>query len=119
MNPADVPVDFAVVEVSPIMTQNITYNTYTVWACFNAFFIGWIWFLVPETAGAALEDMDRFFETANGWIIGPTSKKRLKEIVDQRLARDAEMSVYRGEKEEIEGGGATERSENVAQSVTA
>lgn len=110
--------NFMVVEVSPIMTQNIGYGTYVVWTITNFVMFFWIYFLVPETAGVALEDIDTFFETSEGWIIGPKSRGRIVEIREARLEREAQdqgKSLEEVAKEDQEKTiGMQRRIENVA-----
>lgn len=43
-------------------------------------------FPVPETCKASLEDIDVLFETSPTWLIGPSSKKKLADIIKSRSA---------------------------------
>ncbi|KAJ5082308.1 sugar transporter [Penicillium argentinense] len=84
--------NFFVVMISPVLISRIKYGTYILWACTILCFIPMIYFLVPETYNAALEDTDVLFETNATWLIGPLSRKTLAEIMNDRVARgDADV----------------------------
>lgn len=53
--------------VSPVAFSNIKYNTYTVFACINAFMVPCVYFFYPETAGRSLEEMDEIFNDVKGF----------------------------------------------------
>lgn len=44
------------------MIQNIGFGTYVFFATFCAIALVWVYFLVPETAGRTLEQMDSVFK---------------------------------------------------------
>lgn len=44
------------------MIQNIGFGTYVFFAVFCAIALVWVYFLVPETAGRTLEQMDNVFK---------------------------------------------------------
>ena len=44
------------------MIQNIGFGTYVFFAVFCALALVWVWFLVPETNGRTLEQMDEVFK---------------------------------------------------------
>lgn len=48
---------------------------------------------VPETANAALEDIDVLFQTSKTWIIGPGSRRKLTNIISGR--EEAENSYIK------------------------
>src|ERR1700761_9613385 len=50
-----------VVMVTPPAFANIGYNTYTVFACINAFMVPCVYYFYPETAYRSLEEMDMIF----------------------------------------------------------
>jgi hypothetical protein len=73
--------------ITPPMIQNIRYGTYIFFCCFCAIALVWVYFLVPETNGRTLEQMDLCLGTRlllrsskdeqnHGWIeaipCGPT-----------------------------------------------
>jgi hypothetical protein len=43
------------------MISNITYGTYFVFAACTTLSVPFVWFLVPETKGLKLEDVDALF----------------------------------------------------------
>ncbi|KAI2865699.1 hypothetical protein CBS63078_8346 [Aspergillus niger] len=89
--------NFFVVMISPVLISRIQYVTYILWACTNLSFIPVIYFFIPETRKASLEDIDVLFETNPKWLIGPQSKKKMAKITqDASLLTDA---VLHGRKE--------------------
>lgn len=48
--------------ITPPMIQNITYGTYVFFCTFCAISFVWVYFLVPETNGRTLEQMDSVFK---------------------------------------------------------
>jgi len=53
--------------ITPVAFNGIGYNTYTVFACINAFMVPCVYFFYPETAGRSLEEMDEIFQDVNGF----------------------------------------------------
>lgn len=47
--------------ITPPMIQNIGFGTYVFFGTFCAISIVWVYFLVPETNGRTLEQMDSVF----------------------------------------------------------
>lgn len=58
--------NFAIAFFVPPMLQNWEWGTYIFFAVFLACGIAWVWFFLPETKGASLEDMDRVFKSKAG-----------------------------------------------------
>ncbi|KAJ5209991.1 Major facilitator superfamily domain general substrate transporter [Penicillium cf. griseofulvum] len=58
--------NFAIAFFVPPMLQNWEWGTYIFFAGFLACGIVWVWFFLPETKGASLEDMDRVFKSNAG-----------------------------------------------------
>ena len=56
-----------VVMVTPPAFSAIKYNTYTVFACINAFMVPCVYFFYPETAYRSLEEMDEIFQDVHGF----------------------------------------------------
>lgn len=48
------------------MLANWQWGTYIFFAVFLAVGIAWVWFFVPETKNASLEEMDRVFNSHSG-----------------------------------------------------
>lgn len=80
--------NFFVVMISPVLISNIKYGTYILWSATNFAFIPMIYFLIPETCKAELEDIDVLFETNPTWFIGPGSRKKIAAIIENRQASD-------------------------------
>ncbi|KAF7188372.1 Quinate permease [Pseudocercospora fuligena] len=58
--------NFAIAFFVPPMFDAWAWGTYIFFAVFLAAGIVWVWFYVPETKGATLEDMDRVFKSRTG-----------------------------------------------------
>ncbi|OJJ94985.1 hypothetical protein ASPACDRAFT_1892153 [Aspergillus aculeatus ATCC 16872] len=58
--------NFAVAFFVPPMLSAWAWGTYIFFAVFLAAGIVWVWFCLPETKGATLEDMDRVFNSRTG-----------------------------------------------------
>ncbi|KAF7527779.1 hypothetical protein PCG10_002250 [Penicillium crustosum] len=54
--------NFIIGLITPPMLQNIGFGTYVFFCCFSALSGIWVYFLVPETAGRTLEQMDSVFK---------------------------------------------------------
>ncbi|KAI0015254.1 general substrate transporter [Xylariomycetidae sp. FL0641] len=80
--------NFLIVMVSPVMISNIKYGTYIVWAITNFCFLPIVYFFIPETAKASLEDIDVLFEENPKWILGPGSSKKVASIIANREAQE-------------------------------
>lgn len=70
MNEADLHTcqvnNFAVAFFVPPMFAAWAWGTYIFFAVFLFVGIFWVWFALPETKGATLEDMDRVFKSHTG-----------------------------------------------------
>lgn len=89
--------NFFVVMISPVLISNIKYGAYVLWCGTNLIFIPMIYWLVPETLNAALEDIDKLFENNPTWLIGPSSRLKLAQIVADRKANES-IDPVTGEK---------------------
>ncbi|KAK1987625.1 quinate permease [Colletotrichum cereale] len=58
--------NFAVAFYVPSMLKNWEWGTYIFFAVFLGASIVWVWFCLPETKGATLEEMDRVFGSNTG-----------------------------------------------------
>ncbi|OKL58146.1 hypothetical protein UA08_06448 [Talaromyces atroroseus] len=81
--------NFFVVMISPVLIDRIKYGTYILWCGTNLCFVPLIYFLIPETSKAALEDIDVLFQTSGRWVIGPGSRQKLRDIVAGRQAAES------------------------------
>lgn len=62
------------------MIQNIGFGTYVFFAAFCAIALVWVYFLVPETNGRTLEQMDAVFKD-----------KSTQEEIERRRRIEADM----------------------------
>ncbi len=60
--------NFAVVKFTPSALEQIQWKTYIIFAILNACWVPVIYFMLPETAGKSLEEIDELF-TTDGWHI--------------------------------------------------
>ncbi|CZT25677.1 probable sugar transporter STL1 [Ramularia collo-cygni] len=58
-------INYAVVQLAPIMINKIAWKTYFVFMCFNFFHVPVVYWFFPETNGYKLEAMDAIFEKAH------------------------------------------------------
>lgn len=72
--------NFMVVMVTGPSFNNISWGTYIVFACLNAFIIPVVYFFFPETAGRSLEDMDVIFALAYNEGVSPVAVSLRKDV---------------------------------------
>jgi len=72
--------NFMVVMVTGPSFNNISWGTYIVFACLNAFIIPVVYFFFPETAGRSLEDMDVVFALAYNEGVSPVAVSLRKDV---------------------------------------
>ncbi|PIL37285.1 MFS general substrate transporter [Ganoderma sinense ZZ0214-1] len=72
--------NFMVVMVTGPSFNNISWRTYIMFACLNAFIIPIVYFFFPETAGRSLEDMDVVFALAYNEGVSPVQVSLRKDI---------------------------------------
>ncbi|KAH9826095.1 general substrate transporter [Teratosphaeria destructans] len=58
-------INYAIVQLAPIMIAKISWKTFFVFMCFNYAHIPIVYFFFPETNGYKLEKMDAIFEEAH------------------------------------------------------
>ncbi|KAF4976260.1 hypothetical protein FZEAL_7049 [Fusarium zealandicum] len=91
--------NFAVAFYVPAMLETLEWGTYIFFAGFLAASIAWIYFYLPETKGATLEDMDRVF----GSRTGEQDAKLLDEARrDVGLGMELEVDALKAEKMIVE-----------------
>lgn len=81
-----------VVMVSPPAFANIGYNTYTVFACINAFMFPCVYFFYPETAGRSLEEMDEIFQEVQGFK-GAFDVVKVSKTKPRRFGKNGELLI--------------------------
>ncbi|KAK7701219.1 hypothetical protein SLS57_011820 [Botryosphaeria dothidea] len=72
--------NYAVVQLSPIMINRISWQTYFVFMCFNLAFVPVVYFTFVETNGYKLETMDAIFAEAHAKGENPVwTEKRIRK----------------------------------------
>ena len=61
--------NYFVVQTTPIGMHHLRWGLYLVYAIFNACFVPVVYFLVVETAGKSLEQIDEWFGQNPGWLV--------------------------------------------------
>ena len=61
--------NYLVVQTTPIGMHYLHWGIYLIYAIFNAAFVPIVYYLVVETAGRSLEQIDRWFELNPGWLV--------------------------------------------------
>ncbi|KAH6629147.1 hypothetical protein C7974DRAFT_310842 [Boeremia exigua] len=67
--------NFLIVMITPPAFANLQYNTYTMFAVFNAALLPAVYFLFPEPKGRSLEELDVIFAKAHAKGISPRDAK--------------------------------------------
>ncbi|KAL9126097.1 MAG: hypothetical protein Q9217_004797 [Psora testacea] len=65
--------NYVVVQTTPIGIHYLHWGLYLIYAILNASFVPIIYFLIVETAGKSLEQIDRWFAANPGWFVHKTS----------------------------------------------
>lgn len=89
-----------VVMVTPTAFATIQYNTYTVFACINAFMVPCVYFFYPETAYRSLEEMDDIFHDVRG-IRGAFDVVRVANEKPRRFGKNGELLINYRDTEEF------------------
>lgn len=106
--------NYAVVQLSPIMINRISWQTYFVFMCFNLAFVPVVYFTFVETNGYKLETMDSIFAEAHEKGENPVwTEKRVRKggQLDVVATREKEGSPSEGKRSRSSGG--EERKERV------
>ena len=61
--------NYVVVQTTPIGIHYLHWGLYLLYAVLNALFVPLIYFLVVETAGKSLEQIDQWFAANTGWLV--------------------------------------------------
>ena len=81
-----------VVMVTPPAFSAIGYNTYTVFACINAFMFPCVYFFYPETAYRSLEEMDEIFQDVHG-LKGALTVVKVSLEKPRRFGKNGELLI--------------------------
>lgn len=84
------------------MLEAWEWGTYIFFAGFLAAGIAWVWFFLPETKGATLEEMDRVFDSRAGEKDAELLREAQQEV--SLLAQQGTTRVWmeKGEKGHVE-----------------
>ena len=91
--------NYAVVQTTPIGMHYLHWGIYLIYAVFNAAFVPVVYYLVVETSGRSLEQIDRWFELNPGWLVHKADHSPVFETVAARDASEESESAI----EETEG----------------
>jgi hypothetical protein len=87
--------NFLIVMITPPAFENLQYNTYTMFAVFNAAIIPSVYFFFPEPKGRSLEELDVIFASAHVQGINPVKQsKKMPKLEGREL--DVEIARYFG-----------------------
>ncbi|KAJ0274782.1 hypothetical protein COL940_009179 [Colletotrichum noveboracense] len=81
--------NFTVGVVTPPMIESIGFGTYVFFACFCGLAAVWAFFLVPETMGKTLEQMDEAF----GDLSGHEEQEVMREILGGQAVTSKQAAV--------------------------
>jgi Sugar (and other) transporter len=75
---------FVITKSTPFMITGIGYGTYFFFGASMSLSFVWVWFLVPETKGLRLEDMDVIFGLPESHNSMPEEKQQRKRDSDEK-----------------------------------
>lgn len=87
--------NFLIVMITPPAFENLQYNTYTMFAVFNAAIIPSVYFFFPEPKGRSLEELDVIFASAHHEKISPVKQAETMPKLEGRTL-DVEIARYFG-----------------------
>ncbi|KAF9872282.1 hypothetical protein CkaCkLH20_10109 [Colletotrichum karsti] len=93
--------NFLIVMITPPAFANLGYQTYVMFAVFNAAIIPCVWLWFPEPKGRSLEELDVIFASAHADGVNPVKRaKEMRHIDGSEL--ESELDKYFGATEQIE-----------------
>ena len=88
--------NFAIAFLVPPMFKAWAWGTYIFFSVFLAGGFVWVWFCLPETKNATLEDMDRVFKSHTGEVDRIMLAEARREVgLDESLERNAVDAVIK------------------------
>ena len=102
--------NYLVVQTTPIGIHYLGWGIYLVYAIFNACFVPVIYYLVVETAGKSLEQIDEWFKSNPGWLVHRAIQSSARDSDalqngDDLQAKEESEGLVKAYKESIELGG--------------
>lgn len=89
--------NFLIVMITPPAFANLGYQTYVMFAVFNAAILPSVYFFFPEPKGRSLEELDVIFASAHKDNINPVKRaKDMKQIDGRELERELEKYFSAG-----------------------
>lgn len=85
--------NFLIVMITPPAFKNLGYQTYIIFAVFNAAILPCVWWWFPETKGRTLEELDVVFAKANAEGTSPVYEAKTMKKLEGPLL-DSEMQKY-------------------------
>lgn len=77
--------------ITPPAFENLQYNTYTMFAVFNAAIIPCVWYFFPEPKERSLEDLDVIVASAHVEGVSPVERARtMGKLVGRELDGEIE-----------------------------
>ena len=94
---------FVVVVITPVGVANIGWKFYLIWLISCGIALPYMYLTCPETKGATLEEMDRYFATQRSWIV--INAKNIKDYNQnhQEDPAQAEKQQLSAQKIEVSG----------------
>ncbi|EAU32831.1 conserved hypothetical protein [Aspergillus terreus NIH2624] len=93
--------NFLIVMITPPAFANLGYQTYIIFAVFNAALIPCVYFFFPETKGRSLEEMDVVFASAHAEGLNPVKQSlKMPRLTGQDL--DSQLVKYFGSQSDTE-----------------
>lgn len=87
--------NFLIVMITPPAFANLGYQTYVMFAVFNAALIPMVYFFFPEPKGRSLEELDIIFASAHADNVNPVKRaKEMRHIEGHEL--ESELEKYFG-----------------------
>lgn len=85
------------------MLESWEWGTYIFFAVFLTVGIAWVWFYLPETKNATLEDMDRIFKSHTGERDAQLMEEAQREVglIDYMDGRDNGKAGFQDHCEEV------------------
>lgn len=93
--------NFLIVMITPPAFANLGYQTYVMFAVFNAAIIPCVYFFFPEPKGRSLEELDVIFASAHADKVNPVKRAREMRHVEGRELEN-ELEKYFGSSEMVE-----------------
>ncbi|TFK27138.1 sugar transporter [Coprinopsis marcescibilis] len=95
--------NFIVGQVTPLMLEHLRYGTFVFFGAFSLMGGFFIWFLVPETKGLTLEEMDDVFGSIGGFAAADQARldainRRLGLVHDVEEEKESGSSSHEKEK---------------------